>query len=56
MALGDYNSDQLDKAMRPDPEDPPAIQVAPGEPVPPGFEGTVEKIAVIQVQTLWKLM
>lgn len=27
----------------------PAVQVAPGEPVPPGFEGEVEKVCEIQV-------
>lgn len=25
------------------------IQIAPGEPVPPGFEGEIEKVAEIQV-------
>lgn len=27
----------------------PVIQIAPGEPVPPGFEGEIEKVAEIQV-------
>lgn len=30
-------------------EAPPTLHVAPGEPVPPGFEGEVEKVCEIQV-------
>lgn len=28
----------------------PVVHVAPGEPVPPGFEGEVEKVCEIQVR------
>lgn len=33
-------------------EDEADIQVAPGEPVPPGFEGKVQKVAEIQVNVI----
>lgn len=36
---------QSGDAHKPEPE----IQIAPGEPVPPGFEGEIEKQAQIQV-------
>lgn len=31
-------------------QESPAVRVAPGEPVPPGFEGEVEKVCEIQVR------
>lgn len=30
-----------------------ALQIAPGEPIPPGFEGEIKKVAMIQVICLF---
>lgn len=48
VALGNQNQDRITSVHDND-ESPLSIQIAPGEPVPPGFEGQVEKIALIQV-------
>lgn len=35
-----------------EPEQHPSMEIAPGEPVPPGFEGEIEKLAHIQVSLI----
>ncbi|RZC41383.1 hypothetical protein BDFB_002023 [Asbolus verrucosus] len=46
MALGSQSHERF--PMPQETEEQPTIQIAPGEPVPPGFEGQIEKIALIQ--------
>lgn len=51
VALGNQNPERTSSLQDSD-ESPLSIQIAPGEPVPPGFEGQVEKVALIQVLDL----
>ncbi|XP_063916006.1 uncharacterized protein CG7065-like isoform X2 [Zophobas morio] len=46
MALGNQNPERFPSLSEVD--ETPTIQIAPGEPVPPGFEGQIEKVALIQ--------
>ncbi|XP_068914350.1 uncharacterized protein CG7065-like isoform X2 [Tenebrio molitor] len=46
MALGNQSQDRFPSVQ--EVEETPSIQIAPGEPVPPGFEGQIEKVALIQ--------
>ncbi|EFA08005.2 uncharacterized protein CG7065 homolog isoform X1 [Tribolium castaneum] len=48
LALGKQNQDQDRLTSSQDVEETPTIQIAPGEPVPPGFEGEIERVALIQ--------
>lgn len=49
MALGNQNPERFPSLSEVD--ETPTIQIAPGEPVPPGFEGQIEKVALIQVKS-----